>query len=58
VYECERADDYTLGNAWTEFNIYHPSDFKGHSLSISDIIIINNKAQYVDTFGFKTLLEW
>ncbi len=34
-----------------------PADFRGHSLSVSDIIVLHqdgvNTAYYVDTFGFK-----
>lgn len=39
-----------------EFNIYKPSDFKGHSLSVSDIVVLHedgkNSAHYVDTVGY------
>jgi hypothetical protein len=58
VYTCLREDDYTADDAWNEFNQFHPGGFTGHSLSISDILIIDNKVLYVDNFGFKTLLEW
>lgn len=39
-----------------EFNIYKPSDFTGHSLSVSDIVVLHedgkNSAHYVDTVGY------
>lgn len=39
-----------------EFNIYKPSDFTGHSLSVSDIVVLHengkNSAHYVDTFSY------
>jgi DNA repair protein RadC len=38
-------------------NINHPADFKGHSLSVSDIIALkvngSVSSYYVDSFGFK-----
>jgi hypothetical protein len=40
---------------YTKFNIDRPSDFKGHSLSVSDVVVVKSKPYYVDTFGFKEL---
>ena len=38
------------------FNIGLPTDFKGHSLSVSDIIYVKGKGfYYVDNYGFKKL---
>ena len=49
--------NHTLNKLYEQFNINHPADFKGHSLSISDIIAlkINDRLSfhYVDSFGFK-----
>ena len=38
-----------------KFNLDHPADFRGHSLSVSDVVVAKGKAYYVDTFGFKEL---
>lgn len=35
------------------FNLSHPENFKGHSLSVSDIVKIDNKYYYCDSFGWK-----
>lgn len=39
-----------------EFNIYRPADFTGHSLSVSDIVVLHenrqNSAHYVDSEGY------
>jgi len=47
---------------FTKFNINRPDDFKGHSLSVSDIIVVNSrdgaKAHFVDSFGFKEVPEF
>jgi len=37
------------------FNIARPKDFKGHSLSVSDIIIIDGQQYFCDEYGFKTI---
>jgi hypothetical protein len=44
-----------LEAVYTKFNIDHPEDFKGHSLSVSDVVVAKGKAYYVDTFGFKEI---
>ena len=43
---------------YTKFNIDHPADFTGHSLSISDVVIAKGKPYYIDTFGFKELTDF
>lgn len=45
-------DSNKLEAIYTKFNIDRPEDFKGHSLSVSDIIVMNDEAHYVDSFGF------
>jgi len=48
-----------LDEVYARFNLDHPSDFTGHSVSISDVIALklNNQvtAYYVDVFGFQEL---
>ncbi|MCC8195487.1 MAG: hypothetical protein LIO49_01550 [Ruminococcus sp.] len=45
-----------LDHLYLKFNTDQPSDFTGHSLSISDIVVINkginSTAYYVDKIGF------
>lgn len=49
----------TLENIFEIFNIGMPADFKGHSLSVSDIIVLHTDDQdnvyYVDSYGFTKL---
>lgn len=56
VYTCERPDDTSLDDIFEEFNLFSPADFRGHSLSVSDVIVTTraNKtaAHYVNIFGF------
>ena len=59
VYEDEietgRYIENTLENIFTKFNINRPEDFKGHSMSVSDIVILGGEYWYTDSFGFKKL---
>lgn len=45
-------DSNKLEAIYTKFNLDRPEDFTGHSLSVSDIIVMNNEAHYVDSYGF------
>ena len=59
VYAGHMRPNETLENLFYKFNMERPEDFKGHSLSVSDVIIVKehgkNTAYYVDSFGFKQL---
>ena len=50
------AREETLGDLYVKFNTDHPEDFKGHSLSVSDIVVLHengeNSAHFVDSIGF------
>ena len=48
----EFEDENKLEAIYTKFNLNRPEDFNGHSLSVSDIIVMNNEAHYVDSYGF------
>jgi len=57
VYSTEMDSTTTLDEIFARFNLNKPPDFKGHSLSVSDIIVLNLKgretaAYYVNDFGF------
>ncbi|MDL2218707.1 DUF3846 domain-containing protein, partial [Christensenellaceae bacterium OttesenSCG-928-M15] len=47
---------------YTRFNIDHPQDFTGHSLSVSDVVVIHQNGQdtahYCDSFGFTQVPEF
>ena len=47
----------TLDSIYDRFNLNHPKDFQGHSLSVSDLIVERKAGNvsifYVDSFGFK-----
>lgn len=48
----EFEDSNKLEAIYTKFNLDRPESFKGHSISVSDIIVMNNEANYVDSYGF------
>ena len=62
VYSERLRDATTLDNLFERFNIERPNDFTGHSMSVSDVIIMNRgenlKAYYVDSFGFEELPDF
>lgn len=43
---------------FVKFNLDRPEDFKGHSLSVSDVVVMDDKAYYVDSVGFQPLKEF
>jgi hypothetical protein len=58
IYEGELKDDnieVILDTLFYIFNVDHPEDFRGHSLSVSDIIWLDGKYYYVDSVGFKLI---
>ena len=52
----------TLEALYTQFNTKHPEDFRGHSLSVSDVIVISvdgkDTAYFCDSFGFTEMPEF
>lgn len=42
-----------LEEIYTRFNINHPTDFTGHSLSPSDVVSVDGNAYFVDNIGFE-----
>lgn len=56
----DAVDDYTspidyLEELFREFNIDHPADYTGRSLSVSDVVILDGVAYFCDDFGWKKL---
>ena len=58
----EQTQGETLEVIYEKFNIDHPEDYRGHSLSVSDIVILHqnggNSAHFVDSFGFTRLPDF
>ena len=62
VYKGTLEPGMTLDSLYTKFNVERPEDFKGHSLSVSDVIVVSDKhgktAWFVDSFGFTQLPDF
>lgn len=58
----EQTQGETLEAIYEKFNIAHPEDYRGHSLSVSDIVVLHqygeNSAHFVDSFGFTGLPDF
>ncbi len=59
VYTGTAEEGETLDSVYEKFNLRHPADYRGHSLSVSDVITFQEngrtEAYYVDSFGFRNL---
>jgi len=65
VYEGivgEFRGNATLEALYTQFNTNHPEDFTGHSLSVSDVVVITidgkDTAYFCDSMGFTEMPEF
>ena len=62
IYTAPLAPDTSLEDIYTRFNLDHPADFKGHSLSVSDIVVLHQNgkdtAHYVDSIGYREVPEF
>ena len=57
--DCAQNQAATLENLFEIFNVNHPADFTGHSLSVSDIVALKQNGvisyHYCDSVGFREL---
>ena len=62
VYTAPLTEKDTLEAIYERFNIQRPADFTGHSLSVSDVVVLKDgksiKACYVDSIGFAELPDF
>ena len=62
IYTADLAPGTSLEDIYTRFNVDHPKDFKGHSLSVSDVVVLHQNGQdtahYVDSIGYKEVPEF
>ena len=62
VYTAPLTENDTLEAIYERFNIQRPADFTGHSLPVSDVVVLNDgkslKAYYVDSIGFAELPDF
>ena len=62
VYEAPMTEKDNLESIYTRFNVDRPADFTGHSLSVSDIVVLHQNgkdtAHYCDRAGFSEVPEF
>lgn len=62
LYTAPLEEDTSLEDIYTRFNIDRPADFRGHSLSVSDVVVLHqngeNTSHYVDSFGYREVPEF
>ena len=62
IYGRRLSGEETLDSLYEKFNLHHPAGYQGHSLSVSDVVVMQRdgqtKAYYVDSFGFKELPDF
>lgn len=62
VYAAPLTAGTTLEDIYRTFNVDHPADFNGHSLSVSDVVVLHQNghdtAYYCDSVGFQQVPEF
>ena len=62
VYAAPLTAGTTLEDIYRTFNVDYPADFKGHSLSVSDVVVLHQNGQdtahYCDSAGFQQVPEF
>lgn len=62
VYGGRLSGEETLDSLYEKFNVSHPDGYEGHSLSVSDVVVLQRegeaKAYYVDSLGFQELPDF
>ena len=62
LYTAPLEEGTSLEDIYTHFNIERPADFRGHSLSVSDVVVLHhngeNTSHYVDSFGYREVPEF
>ena len=57
VYEFDADRELSPDDLYEKFNLFRPEDFKGHSLSVSDVVEMPDGVWYCDSFGWQEL-DW
>lgn len=62
VYSGELKPGTSLEDLYTQFNLYHPEGFRGHSMSVSDLVILNQGGEttafFCDSIGFTDVSDF
>lgn len=62
IYGGTLGKEENLDTLYEKFNLNHPEGYTGHSLSVSDVVVVNRGGQvsayFVDSFGFTELPDF
>ena len=62
LYTAPLEEGTSLEDIYTRLNIVRPADFRGYSLSVSDVVVLHqngeNTSHYVDSFGYREVPEF
>jgi hypothetical protein len=62
VYDSDLKPGTTLEDLYTQFNLNHPEDYRGHSMSVSDLVILNQGGEtaafFCDSIGFTDVSDF
>ena len=62
IYTAPLEEGTSLEDIYTRFNIAHSADFRGHSLSVSDVVVLHQNGEitshYVDSFGYREVPQF
>ena len=62
LYTAPLEEGTSLEDIYTRFNIAHPADLRGHSLSVSDVVVFHQNGEitshYVDSFGYREVPQF
>lgn len=55
ILKCEGSDIAALEELFCKYNIAHPAGYRGRSLSVSDVVKLNDKYYYCQPFGWEEI---
>ena len=62
VYTSDLKPGTSLEDLYTQFNLNHPEDYRGHSMSVSDLVILNQGGEtaafFCDSIGFTDVSDF
>lgn len=53
--ESENCEIAILDYLYDKFNVEHPEEYRGHSLSVSDVVVLDGVAYYCEDFGWRRI---
>ncbi len=55
VYDDTASEEKVLDKLFEQFNVAHPKNYHGRSMSVSDVVVLNGTMYYCDSFGWKKI---